>query len=86
MWALVTTGIALLTFSLQLMDVWSMGIVGIFAVLLSTLLIWVIRFFHIREPGSAGGMFSLPFAFPTQLKFFRHKSTEQDALSESESG
>ena len=79
MWALATAGLALLMVSFQLLDVWSMGVIGIFALLLNALLIWAIRFFHIRE--SRPGMFSIPFTFPPRLKF-RHKNAEQSDISE----
>ncbi|KAF8531142.1 hypothetical protein JB92DRAFT_2853692 [Gautieria morchelliformis] len=79
MWSMATAGVALLMSSIQLLNTWGGVIVGALAVLLSALLLWMVRFFCIREPGP--GRFSAPFAFPAIPKFFRHKNEEQDKLS-----
>jgi hypothetical protein len=78
LWALATTGIALLAFSFQSVDVCGLVFLGIFAVLLCSLLFWVIRFFQFKEAGP--GKFTLPFfGLPaTVARLFRRKNEGED--------
>ncbi|KAF8578970.1 hypothetical protein K439DRAFT_1638397 [Ramaria rubella] len=79
-WALAITGAALLAFSLQLLDVWGLSIVGTLVFVLSALLFWAIRFFHTRET-LYDSVASLPVGgFLANVRgLFRGKKVEQES-------
>jgi len=80
LWALATASIALLTFSLQNLDVWGLGLVGMFGIFLCSLIFWILWFFQVGKMGPSKCVY---FAgFPSTVRvFFQYRNRSQDPES-----
>jgi len=81
MWALAAAGIALLSFSFQLLDVWGLLLVGLSAGFLCSLLVWIVRFFQVKESGPDQDTGITAAA----IRFFQPKNNFSSQLESAES-